>query len=34
MTALLTLENLSKSFGGIKAVSDVSFSVTQGTTAA
>jgi branched-chain amino acid transport system ATP-binding protein len=30
MTALLTLENLSKSFGGIKAVADISFSVTQG----
>ena len=30
MTALLTLENLSKNFGGIKAVSDISFSVEQG----
>ena len=30
MTALLTLEHLSKNFGGIKAVSDVSFSVEQG----
>src|SRR6202022_3966728 len=30
MTALLTLESVSKSFGGIKAVSDVSFSVAQG----
>ena len=30
MTALLTLDRVSKSFGGIKAVSDVSFSVEQG----
>ena len=30
MTALLTLDHVSKSFGGIKAVSDVSFSVEQG----
>jgi branched-chain amino acid transport system ATP-binding protein len=30
MTALLTLEHLSRNFGGIKAVADVSFSVEQG----
>jgi branched-chain amino acid transport system ATP-binding protein len=30
MTALLTLDHVSKSFGGIKAVSDISFSVEQG----
>jgi branched-chain amino acid transport system ATP-binding protein len=30
MTALLTLEGLSKTFGGLKAVTDVSFAVTKG----
>ncbi|MGQ3031282.1 MAG: ATP-binding cassette domain-containing protein, partial [Ferrovibrionaceae bacterium] len=30
MTALLRLENVAKSFGGIQAVRDVSFDVPQG----
>jgi branched-chain amino acid transport system ATP-binding protein len=30
MTTLLTVENLSKRFGGLQAVNEVSFSVTEG----